>query len=387
EYDLAMLDELLRERPVRGAARYLTTVNEFLGRSLRAQWHRSSAKWSPADGLVDPSNEARVALQRHALTARSYSATALQNYAACPYRFFLQAIHKLQPREEPQRIDTLDPISRGSLLHEVQFLLLRELQAARMLPLTAAKLDDARSRMQRLLGEVAAKFKDELAPAIERVWDDGVASVRADLGELLRRMTEEPRWVPWRFELAFGLPLDDEGDRDEHSSKEPVQLAHLKLRGSIDLVERDAATGALRATDYKSGKAWAPEGTVIGGGQVLQPALYALALEKQFPEVKTESGRLYYCTHRGGYAERVIALDQEVRGSIEVLTQTIGGSLTEGFFPAAPLRKREQSECARCDYLPVCGPGADKRASSKERRTGPQKPSRLVQLGRLRELP
>jgi hypothetical protein len=52
---------------------------------------------------------------------RSYSPTALQNYAACPYKFFLQAIHKLAPREISEAIDELDPLQRGSLINQIQF--------------------------------------------------------------------------------------------------------------------------------------------------------------------------------------------------------------------------------------------------------------------------
>ena len=67
---------------------------------------------------------------KHALGMRSYSPTALQNYAACPYRFFLQAIHRLAPREVPEAIDELDPLQRGSLIHEIQFELFERLRAA-----------------------------------------------------------------------------------------------------------------------------------------------------------------------------------------------------------------------------------------------------------------
>ena len=73
-------------------------------------------------------------LRKHALGRRSYSPTALQNYAACPYRFFLQAIHRLAPREVPEAIDELDPLQRGSLIHEIQFELFERLRAANLLP-------------------------------------------------------------------------------------------------------------------------------------------------------------------------------------------------------------------------------------------------------------
>ena len=46
---------------------------------------------------------------------RSFSPTALQNFAACPYRFFLQAILRLEPRQEPVAIETIDPLTRDEL--------------------------------------------------------------------------------------------------------------------------------------------------------------------------------------------------------------------------------------------------------------------------------
>ena len=61
-----------------------------------------------------------------------------------------------------------------------------------------------------MIERVAARYRDQLAPAIERVWIDGIAQIRADLREWLRRMVDSP-WLPIRFELAFGLP--DTGGR------------------------------------------------------------------------------------------------------------------------------------------------------------------------------
>ena len=111
---------------------------------------------------------------------------------------------------------------------------------------------------------VAARYHDELYPAIERVWNDGITSIRADLREWLRRMTEEPTWVPSRFELAFGL--DSRDGRDPASVDEPVRTSiGLALRGSIDLVE-SSDDGRVRATDHKSGKAKIEAGSIIAGG-------------------------------------------------------------------------------------------------------------------------
>jgi hypothetical protein len=137
EYDLAILARFLNSDPSQsqGAARYLLTTNSYLGRALRTRWQKWSSQWTPADGLIKASPASRIAIARHALGRRSYSPTALQNYAACPYKFFLQAIHRLAPREVPEAIDELDPLQRGSLIHEIQFELFERLRAANLLPM------------------------------------------------------------------------------------------------------------------------------------------------------------------------------------------------------------------------------------------------------------
>src|SRR5690606_23702769 len=63
EYDLAVLHEVLHERPfaeVRGAARYLMSANPHLARALRSRFARWGEKWSKADGLVNPSRAAEA---------------------------------------------------------------------------------------------------------------------------------------------------------------------------------------------------------------------------------------------------------------------------------------------------------------------------------------
>ncbi|MDB5108453.1 MAG: ATP-dependent nuclease, subunit, partial [Candidatus Binatus sp.] len=301
EFDLAVLDKLLDTDPQTtiGAANYLLDANPHLGRALRARARRWLKRWTAADGLVDPDDDAKAALVKHQLSERSYSPTALQNLAACPYRFFLKAIHRLEPREEPEAIETLDPLTRGSLFAEVQFEILSELRRRNALPVTADNLDEASNLIDQRIEEVARKFHDELAPAIERVWRDGIDSVRADLREWLRRAAADPdKWCPDAFELAFGLKNREHAD--PLSTPDAITLAGgLSLRGSIDLIERDPE-GHIRVTDHKTGKVRAQKNFVIGGGKTLQPVLYALVAEQvlQNPVV---SGRLYYCTAAGGY--------------------------------------------------------------------------------------
>jgi len=136
EYDLVSLDRAIKNKSEdkRGSVRYLVEVNAALGRSLRARAWRWKSKWSYADGLVDPGELARPALDAHGLTKRGYSASALQQFAVCPYRFLLHAIHQLRPREASVALEQMDPLTRGALFHAVQRDLFMELSGGGMLP-------------------------------------------------------------------------------------------------------------------------------------------------------------------------------------------------------------------------------------------------------------
>ncbi len=375
EFDLAVLDKLVDADPQTtiGAAHYLLGANEHLGRALRARARRWLRRWTPADGLVDPDAAALAALGKHQLIARSYSPTALQNFASCPYRFFLQAIHRLEPREEPEAIETLDPLTRGGLFAEVQYEILSALRELDVLPVTPEDLEDASALLDERLEEAAKRWHENLAPAIERVWDDGIESIRADLREWMRRAADDPEhWRPEWFELGFGL--SDRTQADPHSSADPVAIdGGLSLRGSIDLLERDPA-GRIRVTDHKTGKVRAAKDFVIGGGKTLQPVLYALAAERVLGE-PIYAGRLYYCTATGGYEERVVEINDEARRAARDFVAIIKESLEAGFLPAAP----DDRECDWCDYKRVCGPYEERRSKIK-----PQ--ARLKSLTRLREM-
>jgi CRISPR/Cas system-associated exonuclease Cas4 (RecB family) len=225
---------------------------------------------------------------------------------------------------------------------------------------------------------VAARYHDELAPAIERVWHDGIDSIRADLREWLRRTAmDSARWRPDRFELGFGLT--DRSHADPASVAEPIELEiGLKLRGSIDLVER-GADQSLRVTDHKTGRVRASRDVCIGGGKTLQPVLYALAAERILSE-PIEAGRLYYCTATGGYEERVVTIDGAARAAAADFTAIIGQALADGFLPAAPGAR----ECDYCDYRRICGPYEQTRLEYKT--AAKSVADRIANLTRLRDM-
>lgn len=377
EYDLASLQaasKLPRAR-AKGSARYLMETNAALARSLRTRARRWRNRWSCADGLVDPDPATLAVLERHRFSARSYSPSALQQFAACPYRFLLHAIFQFRPREAALPLEQMDPLTRGALFHAVQFELFRELKRGGRLPITNERLSKTLDLADKVLDRVAAQYEDDLAPAIPRVWKSEVEEVRTDLRGWIQQVASTPSdWLPAHFEFAFGLPADE--NRDPASSpKEAAILNGIHLRGSIDLVEKHASRDVLRVTDHKTGKAPQNRPQYVGGGAILQPLLYALAAEQLLGQ-PVESGNLYFCTQRGDFSQVAIPVIPESRQRLERVLATIGSAIEDGFLPAAP----QTGMCRICDYRPVCGPYEETRVKKKQR-------DRLEPLVELRNQP
>lgn len=363
EHDLAVLRPLLDARDsaaVRGRARYLLDLNDALRRSVRSRWARGREAWASADGLVKVTPGIVGAIAKNRLGARPYSLSALQRFASCPYQFLLATIHRLEPWEEPEPLVRLDPLTRGSLFHKVQAELYRELDARNALPLAAAAVPGAVRMVDGILDRVAAEYAEQLAPAIERVWKDEIGDVRRDLGIWVRRLADDPTWVPTYFEFSFGL--SDEG-RDPRSLPHAITVdGRFILRGSVDLIEHRRDLDVLRITDHKTGRNRTAQDVVVGGGKVLQPVLYSIAIEEGLKK-KVVEGRLFYCTTAGGFADRPIPVDDYSRRQGLQVLEIIDRAVADGLLPAAP----EKDACRWCDFRPVCGPREEERVAHKNR--------------------
>jgi ATP-dependent helicase/nuclease subunit B len=325
------------------------------------------------DGLVRVTPAVKPMLDRQRLGARPYSVSALQKFSICPYQFVLSAIYRFAPNEPPEPLQRLDPLTRGSIFHEIQATVLRTLRANGLLPLTGNGVSEALTLLGQAIDSVAEEYKERLAPAIKRVWEDEIASIGRDLRVWIRKLPEASPWVPEYFEYSFGL--DDEG-RDERSRPEPVRIDNrFILRGSVDVIEARPGSSELRITDHKTGRNRTTPRTVIGGGGTLQPVIYGLAVE-QILDKPVKAGRLFYATTAGGFAEHLVPLsDANRRAGMEAL-EIIDRAIERGFLPAAPAERA----CTWCDFRSICGPDEPQHTARKAAEP-------LGDLNALREMP
>jgi RecB family exonuclease len=370
EFDLAEIGR----SDAKGAGHYLIGANQYLAESLRRYARRNRTGWFAADGIVEPDAATRAVLATQRLAARSYSPSALQHFAACPYRFLLHAIHKLRPREEKVALEQMDPLTRGALFHEAQFRLFRELQAAQLLPMLPRNTARIIEIADGVLDRVAAENAEKLAPAIPRVWRSEIEDLRIDLRGWIQQAAADDGWLPAHFEFSFGT--DARELRDPQSTQAEAVLDNgVRLRGAIDLIEKHAVRGTLRITDHKTGKPPKTGPTYIGGGAYMQPLAYGMAAESLLG-VSVEQSRLFYCTQRGEFAEIPFEVTPNTRKWFDRAMALIDGEIHRGFLPAAP----QAGACAMCDYQAVCGP-------NEERRTGRKRRESLEVLQELRNIP
>jgi len=322
-----------------------------LAAGLAAIQARDGDKLTSYDGIVDI-GPLRAEVDPVAGAGAVMSATRLELLAKCPFGYFLRHVLKVQPPEEVafDRARWLDPLQRGSLVHEILCEFMTEI---------AKKGDDvdaARhgSLMSRIAGEHIAAMRRAIPEPSKSIFE----SERRDVLETLQifMSAEEKR-------EQKGRPLEFEKEID----KEEIGLGGgraFRLRGFIDRVD-SLGKDTYRIIDYKTGSPTPYEDVVhFGRGRTLQPALYAVALEqilaRERPGAKprvVESG--YFFPSRKGEGHEIMVRDFD-RDRLRHLLSDLLGLLEKGYFVAGP-----DAKCGYCDYKAACVSGGPASSCAK----------------------
>jgi RecB family exonuclease len=301
-----------------------------------------------------------------------WSPSQWEAYAACPFRFFLEQVLKLEPLGDLM-LET-DFARRGSRLHDV----LAEFHR---------RWSHIGKEQGVAGGQAAAAFIEHFHKVVDERLTSPPAGIDAALFELdrrqLRRWAEshfdhharyDSQWrlgsplVPAHFELRFGPPRPGDAEADDpHSRDEAFTLMiggeEVRVTGRIDRIDvaRVGERVVFNVIDYKSGRKPSLKAEHIASGEHLQLPIYVAAAQALVFGGNAEPLAAGYWTMAGGFDSKgVLAVQQggDAREHWEQMWNLVEERL--GQFIAAmrrgefPVFSRDERCTSRCDFNTVC---------------------------------
>ena len=221
----------------------------------------------------------------------SFSATQLELYGRCPFKFFAQQLLNLQPLRDPEDDDSA--LRRGNLVHRIlhRFYTTHG-EAAERAENLATNIADLRHQGREIADEMGFTgfFWDR---ELEHLLGSDDEEREGVLPRFLRLQAAAANpAVPTHFELSFGSYFGM-GERDRQSTTELYAIGdsetgdEVRIAGKIDRIDR-TADGSFVVFDYKTGRM--PSVADIDTGLNLQLPLYLLAAESLFGEIGLREG-------------------------------------------------------------------------------------------------
>ena len=336
-------------------------------RALEQRWERPDL--TAFDGCMQ-AESVKSTLRRHLFPQGLHlSASSLETYARCPFRYFLETVLALKPWEEPEQILALLPRDRGVLVHTILHDFFSRLQQTDQLPLSAKRADDERRLLTQVAEEQCAVFAQTRPVGLPLLWECEREHLLRRLHAFLRRERQTVHgFCPAAFEVFFGIgtkSTEPEG-RESERTPDPQFLTpnipvpfrldtgeEVQLRGRIDRIDVSAEHIDLvqprqaRILDYKTGRA---PTRGFAGGTALQLALYLYAAQYLRPDL--DWVRAEYMSVDGVAQPDKKSLTAEAQAATLGTLRTIITRLAEGitaglFFPVA-------DACQSCAFPEIC---------------------------------
>ncbi len=292
------------------------------------------------------------------------SATSLESWATCPFRYFLGHVLRLSALETPEEITTISAMDRGSLVHDILERFIKESTAASEVPKPGeAWSNRSHHRLTRIAGEEFTNAKSRGVTGKGLLWELAKQEIRDDLETFMEDDTNLRAvhgTVRLQVEASFGFGGDSPVVEDAETQ--------MRFRGYIDRVDLNADGSSALVIDYKTGSA-SPyqelKNDPIDHGKRLQLGVYSLAARQLAPNA-TEVRAAYWFTKtdaglRFAPPAHFDINDNEVGERFREGVSTIVGGIHAGLFPANPgpwvnfgQSRSGPKNCGFCDFDSLC---------------------------------
>ena len=335
-----------------------------LGRALQLAEARRSRQLTEFDG-----NLSALATTSRRLTglldgSSIVSASAVQSWASCGFRYFLERVVRVEPTPAPEDLWTLTPLDRGSLIHAILEGFFRTLdQQGR------PRLDEPygvadHTSIQNLARQHFARFAQAGATGHPLAWENAQRTILADLRVFLAvdaAWRAEQRLLPRFFEQAFGIPARESGQSSWPALRVRFGDRSIRFRGFVDRIDLDLQGGRAFVFDYKTGTGndYADlDKDPVAAGQHVQLALYSRAVRQNLTGVSDVDGAFWFITSRGEFKRQGTTGDREsIDRRLDEVLAIVARGIQGGAFPQIPGGPHHLGgfvNCAFCDFTRIC---------------------------------
>lgn len=268
------------------------------------------------------------------------SATRLEMWVACPYRYFLSYHLGIAAPERPEEVASITPLDRGLLVHAILERFIREARDGGTVPEPGESWDEGH---RGLLDAVADReFRDAERRGVTGkalLWEMARAEIRRDLHTFLDADSEirkthgvSPHSVELKFEFEF--EMEEGGCADP-----PDERNNLRFRGVIDRIDVSLDGKTALVLDYKTGGTTEYTNMTddpVRRGTRLQLPVYALAAQQILGSGVDVKAAYWFVSSRGKFVTRPqkpVRMD-EMQEPFTKVVKVIKAGIRHGLFPA-----------------------------------------------------
>ena len=310
-------------------------------------------------------------IPKHLINASApldFSAGVLQNYAECPYRYFLSKELNAEERIDPEELLKLSALDEGRLLHSIlerffaRFGVDASEEGRENLTQVAMELCDEFLRDEytgsRAIFEIARR---DLIRRLKHWHQKNLDVLRGYDGELITEFR-------FGFEDDLGIYMLRDG-------------TPIHFRGMIDLIAISKSGESALVLDFKSGNSGSfskIDKDVTDSGTKLQLPIYSLVAREILGDYADISAAYWFVYHDTGIRLRPksrVGFDA-AQEQFDPVIETIVDGIREGNFPARPGDRDSHGDgpawknCKYCAYSDTCA--TDRQAQWNWKKSAPE---------------